>query len=129
LVKFTEIYSRIDEIEKEYAKASAEFRAAREAAEERLRHLRKRRPRTQHDAEYARHAEQALDSMSQGHRYQTRLRDLYVQDWSLSGDGIKKRISRLRKSGWLHRDYGKPGPTLIEWREEHGHDHWQKENS
>jgi hypothetical protein len=140
LVKFTEIFSRIEELETKLLKALAEerpelqaagvqFETARAAVEERLRRLSRRGPRSSNDAKHARHAEQVLDSMSQGHRYQPRLRELYPQDWTLSDDGIKKRIRRLRDNGWLHRDYGKPGPTLTEWRDEHGPDRWAKENT
>jgi hypothetical protein len=127
LIKFTDIINRLAEVEEEYADRVKEIPGMETAANERLENLRRRGPR-RNDAQYARHAEQALDAMSKGRGYQRRLKQLYPADWYINDESLKQRIRRLRENEWLAPPrYPLPGIALIEWRNEHGHDHWQKE--
>jgi hypothetical protein len=126
-IKFTDIINRIAEVEMSYAQAVADVPAVSDAIEERIADLRKRGPRKD-QREHARWARQALASMRQGRGYQARLEDLYPRDWTMTRDGIKKRISRLRADGWLHTEYGRSGPVLDQWRSEHPNDHSYEED-
>jgi hypothetical protein len=121
LVRFTEIVNRIAEVEEDYAGVVAsELPEAGETISQSAKNL-KKRGRRKDLAKDARHAEQVLNSMREGRGYLARLKDI-DGDWTVSDEGIKKRVSRLRKDGWLHADYGKPGPTLVSWRKNHGTD-------
>ncbi len=129
LIKFTEIVNRIAEIEENYGAKIAPIRSGEGAlAKLRSTNLKKRGPRKDL-AKDANRAEQVLRSMQQGRGYQERLVRL-DEDWFVGIDAVKKRIKFLRRDGWLHADYGRPGPTLVSWRrnqdtdeeESHGED-------
>lgn len=111
LVKFTEILHCIVEVERGYAESLAELPERQAEIQLRLDRLRQRRPKKD-PAGAAKHAEEALAVMFAGRGYQARLRE----DWGIGIEGVKKRISRLRADGWLHREYGRPGETLVAWR-------------
>lgn len=73
----------------------------------------------------ARWAEQVLQAMASGEgvAYRALLPGMFVEDWAHCADEtIKQRVRRLRKDGWLapSDQYGRPGPRLIAWREQHG---------
>ena len=113
LLKFTDMLNRIAEVEQMYADfLSGSCHQA--GVVERLAQLKRRRPRKD-PATASRHAEEALASMHEGRGYLERLLD----QWGIGLEGVKKRISRLRADGWLAKDYGKAGETLIAWRTEH----------
>jgi hypothetical protein len=128
LIKFTEIANRIAEIEERYALFLEDaLPTAGQEALDRATSVHKRGPKKNLEA-HAKYAEQVLDSMRQGRGYQKRLAELYPTDWA-GIEATRKRISRLRQDGWLRSSWATPGPQLLAYREEHGPDHWQKENT
>jgi hypothetical protein len=126
LIKFTEIVNRIAEIEQEYGTLVAPIESGEGAlAKLRATNLKKRGPRKDLSRD-AKRAEQVLRSMHQGRGYQARLVWL-DEDWFVGIDAVKKRIRFLRRDGWLHTDYGKPGSVLVRYRKDHDSDHSNKE--
>ena len=127
LIRFTDILNRIAQIEDVYVEAASDLPDITSDSLAMIDGLKKRGP-TKQPARAARHAEQALDAMHKGRGYLRRLPAIYPEDWTISSDGVKKRIGRLRADGWLHREYGREGPVLDAWRRDHGSDHWTRED-
>jgi hypothetical protein len=122
LIKFTDVVNRIAEIEEGYgARITPAHTEAAEMATQRAVDIKKRGGR-KIAAKDAKRAEQVLHSMRQGRGYQARLVG-HDQDWFVGIDAVKKRIKFLRRDGWLHTDYGKPGPALVRYRKDHDSDH------
>lgn len=126
-IRFTDILNRIADIEMRYELATADIPQISKATGKLIADLNKRGPR-EDERKHALWAQQALNAMKQGRGYQARLYDLHPGNWSISRDGVKKRISRLREDGWLHTEYGRAGPTLVQWRIEHPNDNSGEED-